>query len=207
MGERAFRFELAPVEQQNVEDARDEETRKVVGIVRMEREPVLEPLILTTHSQLISDARWELCDAVVAIGRDESRQVCLPHESVSRLHAQIVRQPTGYFITDMHSRNGTLLNGKQLDTPAALASGDVLTLGEVVLLCEAVPVSGRGIPASVTRTIQHQPSDGHPGESTYADEPEMVFLQRRSAVDRAESPRLAPQAQTQDEHGGTSSGG
>jgi predicted component of type VI protein secretion system len=56
---------------------------------------------------------------------------------VSRQHAQIVRQRAGYYISDVGSSNGTLLNGVPLIAPTLLAQGDVLRLGTIELRCEA----------------------------------------------------------------------
>jgi len=85
------------------------------------------------------------------IGRDAEHQIVLPDPSVSRTHAQIVRQPAGYFISDLDSSNGTLLNGERLSAPMPLAPGDILCVGIVELRCE---VAVTAVPPTV-------PLDGH----------------------------------------------
>lgn len=52
---------------------------------------------------------------------------------VSRLHAQVQRNVIGYVIRDLHSTNGTMLNGSRLvpETFYALHNGDKLTLGKL----------------------------------------------------------------------------
>jgi pSer/pThr/pTyr-binding forkhead associated (FHA) protein len=109
-------------------------------------------LVLFASAGPIVGARWELRDAVTTLGRDPERQLCLPHESVSRLHAQVVRQRTGFFVSDLHSRNGTLLNGQRLGEPRMLHVGDILRLGEVELRCEALDTVSAPAPASPADT-------------------------------------------------------
>lgn len=54
---------------------------------------------------------------------------------VSRRHAQIQRTAVGYIVRDLHSTNGTLLNGSRLvpDSYYALHNGDKVQLGKLSL--------------------------------------------------------------------------
>jgi pSer/pThr/pTyr-binding forkhead associated (FHA) protein len=54
---------------------------------------------------------------------------------VSRRHAHIIRARNGYFITDLDSSNGTLVNERLLppQRPRLLRNGDQITIGEVVI--------------------------------------------------------------------------
>jgi pSer/pThr/pTyr-binding forkhead associated (FHA) protein len=58
-----------------------------------------------------------------------------PTAGVSRLHASIVRTPQGIAIMDLHSANGTRVNGFHIppDLPYALNSGDELKLGDLLI--------------------------------------------------------------------------
>ena len=58
---------------------------------------------------------------------------------------QGIRQQTGYYLTDMQSSNGVLVNDEQLAEPRLLRTGDIIRIGEVTLVCEA---SGEALPAS-----------------------------------------------------------
>lgn len=54
---------------------------------------------------------------------------------ISRLHAEILRENEQFFITDMHSQNGTYLNGRKLmpSTKYLLKDQDTIKLAEVIV--------------------------------------------------------------------------
>ena len=62
------------------------------------------------------------------IGRSEHNDVCLPSPYLSRHHAVIIGTPRGYYIVDLNSANGLLVNGEQVSR-AVLCDEDVMTLG------------------------------------------------------------------------------
>jgi hypothetical protein len=62
------------------------------------------------------------------IGRSEHNDVCLPSPYLSRHHAVIVGTPQGYYLVDLNSVNGVLLNGQRIER-SALCDADVLELG------------------------------------------------------------------------------
>jgi pSer/pThr/pTyr-binding forkhead associated (FHA) protein len=68
----------------------------------------------------------------VHIGRGISADVRLDESSVSRRHAILVPSEGGVRILDDRSSNGTLVNGVRVQQ-ADLSSGDVVTLGRVLL--------------------------------------------------------------------------
>lgn len=57
-----------------------------------------------------------------------------PEGYVSRRHGQIVKARNGYFLVDLGSSNGTLVNDRSLPShkPCLLRNGDKVTIGEVV---------------------------------------------------------------------------
>ncbi|MDR3718031.1 MAG: adenylate/guanylate cyclase domain-containing protein [Bryobacteraceae bacterium] len=69
--------------------------------------------------------------SVCRIGRSEQSTVALSGDGrISRNHALVQRMDTGeYYLTDLGSRNGTVLNGRLVVSPAALKNGDVIRLG------------------------------------------------------------------------------
>jgi len=58
-----------------------------------------------------------------------------PEGYVSRRHAHIIKAQNGYFISDLGSSNGTLVNGRLLSPqrPHLLRNGDQITIGQVVI--------------------------------------------------------------------------
>ena len=64
--------------------------------------------------------------AVCRIGRAEQSTIVLSGDvKVSRNHAVVQRMDNGeYFLTDLGSRNGTILNGRMVAGPTALHNGD-----------------------------------------------------------------------------------
>jgi hypothetical protein len=62
------------------------------------------------------------------IGRSEHNDVCLPSPYLSRHHAVIVGTPEGYYLVDLNSVNGVLLNGQRVER-TVLCDEDVLGMG------------------------------------------------------------------------------
>jgi predicted component of type VI protein secretion system len=77
---------------------------------------------------------FELVKDVVTIGRDVSNDITINDAEVSRNHARLTAQSGGYLIEDLASTNGTFVNGQRLIGPKLLNGGDVVGLGETVVL-------------------------------------------------------------------------
>jgi predicted component of type VI protein secretion system len=77
---------------------------------------------------------FELVKDVVTIGRDVNNDVVLNDAEVSRNHARLTAQSGGYLIEDLASTNGTFVNGQRLIGPKLLNPGDVVGLGETIVL-------------------------------------------------------------------------
>lgn len=68
----------------------------------------------------------------VTIGRSPVCDVVINFPSISRQHAVLTMDDSGYWkITDTDSKGGTLVNGKSIDENTMIAMGDVITLGGV----------------------------------------------------------------------------
>ncbi len=81
--------------------------------------------------------RVALEDRPVSIGRLDTCDVVLDDPTVSREHAQVVREGEGFDLVDLGSRNGTRVNGYGI-TRQRLVDGDDLLIGAVPLRFEAV---------------------------------------------------------------------
>ena len=68
---------------------------------------------------------------VCRIGRGEQSTIVLSGDiQVSRNHAVVQHMNNGeYYLTDLSSRNGTLLNGRLVVSPTALRNGDIIRMG------------------------------------------------------------------------------
>src|SRR5712692_6383670 len=62
------------------------------------------------------------------IGRSADADIRLPSQVVSRHHAKIWCENGTYFIQDLGSSNGTLVNGKRIAGSQVLEDGDRLTM-------------------------------------------------------------------------------
>lgn len=71
-------------------------------------------------------------------GRDPSCEILIDDHRSSRRHFEMVRTQEGFFVTDLGSANGTLLNEEPLpaNEPFQLTSGDVLRVSSITLTFE-----------------------------------------------------------------------
>jgi len=70
---------------------------------------------------------------VTRVGRHPDSEIFLDDITVSRRHAEFVRQGSGYVVRDVGSLNGTYLNRERIDE-AQLANGDELQIGKFRLV-------------------------------------------------------------------------
>jgi len=83
--------------------------------------------------------RFALRDDEISIGRTESCYVFVPDARISRLHAQIVRDPGGLWLVHRSGTNQTLVNGALVADRVALRDGDEIQLADRVRLRLAAP--------------------------------------------------------------------
>lgn len=77
----------------------------------------------------------------LTIGRDSTNGVAINDPEVSRRHSRLLFQGGKYVLEDLGSTNGTFVNGQRLSGPHVLKAGDVVALGEqIVLMYDAVLV-------------------------------------------------------------------
>ncbi|MEE2757207.1 MAG: GGDEF domain-containing protein [Myxococcota bacterium] len=67
----------------------------------------------------------------IRLGRDEGADIPLNDDSVSRFHCEIIREESGWFITDLGSTNGTYL-GHQVVDRAPIENGDLIKVGATI---------------------------------------------------------------------------
>jgi DNA-binding NtrC family response regulator len=77
--------------------------------------------------------------SVVVVGRAEDAEVQLDDTLASRRHAQIAMKGGELTICDLGSHNGTRLNGRTIKGTRVLATGDVVTIGQTLIVVSALP--------------------------------------------------------------------
>lgn len=87
----------------------------------------------------------------LSIGRLPQNDIVIDNLSVSRRHAVIAMANNGYTIADLGSKNGTFLNGKQVDK-ADLAGGDTITIGKYQIVFQ-IPHGDEGSIGSLDQTV------------------------------------------------------
>ncbi len=96
------------------------------------------PMLIIENGQMAGQ-RWLIDNDCVVIGREaELVNLLLPERQVSRKHAKIERTPNGFVLTDLESKNGTFLNGRQVREPQVLQDGDEIQ----VALCVKIAFVG-----------------------------------------------------------------
>jgi len=74
--------------------------------------------------------------AYATLGRASDNHVVLLDTYVSSYHARLQRRDGEWWLTDLDSRNGTLLNGVPITKSVPLVDGDVIGVGQVELRLE-----------------------------------------------------------------------
>lgn len=92
-----------------------------------------KPVLVAREGQLVGQ-RWTIDDDEFMIGRGSDCGVVLPERQVSRYHVVIRRKDGRYFLEDLGSKNGTHLNGTQIQGTVPLQDGDEIQIALAVKL-------------------------------------------------------------------------
>ncbi len=74
--------------------------------------------------------------AANAIGRDAGNDISLQDEAASARHATLESEDGSWWIEDLGSTNGTLVNGVRIEKRERLRPGDEIGIGRVLLRLE-----------------------------------------------------------------------
>jgi hypothetical protein len=75
--------------------------------------------------------------ARIVVGRAPGCNFILTDPTVSRFHAEVYRDGTGWMVTDLGSMNGTRVNGWRLTGPAPVRPGDQIGFGNLTFIVAA----------------------------------------------------------------------
>ena len=101
----------------------------------------------------------------VILGRALEAEIRVNDTQVSRQHARITTETnpetgqTDYIVTDLDSRNGTLLNGRRVRS-ARLTNGDKISIGETILRFDLLDAIDREYQRQIHRLISHDDLTG-----------------------------------------------
>lgn len=73
---------------------------------------------------------------VTLLGRDPDNTIILNDSAASGRHARLIQENGVWWLEDLGSRNGTMLNELKLAKPTPLAEGDVIGIGVLRLRLE-----------------------------------------------------------------------
>ena len=76
-------------------------------------------------------AEYSLMKDEISIGRGEDNDVVIPHASVSRQHARLMRRDGGFELMDLNSTNGSYVDDRQIHGSALVSAGSRLRLGDI----------------------------------------------------------------------------
>jgi Protein of unknown function (DUF3662)/FHA domain len=90
--------------------------------------PVREVVTLT-----VANRRHEVTSPKVVLGRSRSSDIRVDDLNVSRRHAEIRQEGATYWLVDLDSMNGTVVNGKRVERER-LRDGDKIVLGSTEIV-------------------------------------------------------------------------
>lgn len=99
----------------------------------------------------VSPAEFLLSGAEHTLGRSSLCDIVVHRQTISRVHARIVREGPRYTLRDAGSANGTYLNGQPIGGPQVLGDCDTIGLGAAGELLRFVDPDPTVVPTSRLR--------------------------------------------------------
>jgi diguanylate cyclase (GGDEF)-like protein len=107
--------------------------RDVAEVATPCRPPRNRPLLFALQGPAQGSV-FPLREPELTLGRDGSVDVSLHEDTVSRVHARLVRRDGAVYVEDLGSQNGTFVNDQPVRGATLLRDGDYLRLGSVTIL-------------------------------------------------------------------------
>ena len=124
--EERERMQAEKVLAEKQEKARKKREEETILIMSQSGFPRFSGEFQGQHGELV------LNKPLVSIGRKEGNYYVVNHSTVSSSHAEVRFEDGKYFIKDLNSSNGTMVNGRKIQEHE-LKHGDVVSFGEVTL--------------------------------------------------------------------------
>jgi DNA-binding winged helix-turn-helix (wHTH) protein len=118
-------------------------------------QPVVSTPKLTIKRNDGSYLELEWDKQILTIGRDSANDLIIDHALASRKHARFERKETGYYIHDLKSTNGTLVNGQLIQDTHMLHHQDIIIVADTIITFHDSDATARGpLPPEVLRATQ-----------------------------------------------------
>ena len=147
-------------------------------------------MILTT---LIGENRESrtLTDGTYMIGRNPSCQICFDFPDVSERHAILTVRGNKAVVEDLHSANGTYVNGEPIDGPVALDGGMVVQVGGSMLrVCDDNDWAAKAAEGVVRDEPTEEPTDSEPVDDDEPPPPDPMRELRRNVQEQIQKELL-----------------
>ena len=143
---------------------------------------------------------WE-----TSIGRSKHCDIVIGYETISRSHAVISRRIDGWYIYDLNSKSGILVNGKRTEQRAQIKPGDLITMGSMAfrfaVIDDPVIRVGKKQKQQIAPQPIRNPAAAAPTPPAQPDKtaaPEQPLFTPMDGYDETHKPQLQFQKQTPD---------
>lgn len=105
---------------------------------------------------------YDFKQASIVVGRDESADVLIDNPSVSRRHAEIKLEDSGWVVEDLGSSNGTYFKGQKITGPHSIGLGDEIGLGKFSIVFGKALGEGEVPVAKPSPMVEKEPAPQQP---------------------------------------------
>ncbi len=142
---------------------------------------------LTMRSGPTPGKTYPIDQEELILGRDLANEIAISDPEVSRRHARFFVKNDNIHVEDLGSTNGTFLNGERISSPQQLRFGDVLTLGESIVL--VFEKAGYDPDATIVTTRGEQTVQGSWEPQGYQPPPDQAAYQKGQSSPQAPARR------------------